>query len=430
MLKKSKIIVAIMLVILVSLSSFAVALAYDDEDDNSNESVTPMSGVVVLPIHKDLRMPQGTLTPDAEFIFKTTLVKVDGNTDFTGMTNLPKIDDITISFDKEAVALAPGSDIKVVRETSKNIFEGITFPHAGEYVFDVYEVHNTNSVIDNPDTLDLMIYSNVAYRIQILVANNLNQNDLTISAVNIVTGTRDENGNVIIANEYDSAAKATQLIFQNDYVKTNEPENPDNPNPNVETDTTLHISKTVEGGLGNHEQYFNFNMTLTVPSIMVPAPTQFRAYFVNEDNSIVNDPVDLANNAAGNAISLDNGGHYIWVTVGSTTNFNLKHGQRLVFVDTPVGASYSVTEIEDSNYETTFKITTNGVAGQPVVGLETNTQFVGELQNKAAYTNEHNYTSPMGLAMDNLPFVILILLTIGALVTFTVVKVRKQRNYF
>jgi len=152
---------------------------------------------------------------------------------------------------------------------------------------------------------------------------------------------------------------------------------------------------------------------------------------VVEGNAVIN-PAD---NAAAGLIGTDAGGSYIRISTSGVTNFRLKDGQRLVFVDTPVGTSYTVEETAAIHYIPSLIVTRNGAAGAPIPGtlntaLPSGTQLVGELANGAAFTNTRDFVTPTGLNLNDLPFYGLILLALGSLVTFVVVKVRKRRYDF
>jgi len=141
----------------------------------------------------------------------------------------------------------------------------------------------------------------------------------------------------------------------------------------------------------------------------------------------VGNPINPANNAAAGLIGSDAGGSYIRISTSGSTAFSLKHGQRLVFVDTPVGTTYTVTETAATHYTTTVTVVTDNGAGVTIAGLTTNAQRVGETANSAAFTNTRDSVTPTGLNLDNLPFIGLILLATASLITFVVVKIRKGR---
>jgi len=210
------------------------------------------------------------------------------------------------------------------------------------------------------------------------------------------------------------------MVFTNNFVRTNGTTDPEDPDPTDPDESTLNVSKTVAGDLGNQQMFFDFNIAVVTPDLGQTIPAFYRA-FVVENGAVV---TDLTNNVVGTPT----GDSWINVASSGTTLFRLRHGQALVFVNTPVGTSYNVTETAAATYETSFIITTNGVPANAVAGLITGIQFVGELANSAAFTNTRDSVVPTGLLVNNLPFIGLILVAVGALVIFIVVKSRKQKQ--
>jgi len=155
---------------------------------------------------------------------------------------------------------------------------------------------------------------------------------------------------------------------------------------------------------------------------------------VVEDGAVI-DPSD---NAAAGLSGTDTTGDeydYIKISTSEPTAFKLKDGQKLVFVDTPVGTSYKVTETGVAGYQAKVDVTTNG--GAPVttngasIGADVATgatERVGEAANGAAFTNTNTGTTPTGLVISDIPFIGLIALAIGAVVAFVVTKSRKSRK--
>jgi len=405
MFKLSKIFVAIMLVVLIGVSSFTVALANDD----NNEAVTQLT------IVKNLRMPAHTATPQATFTFNARLVSVDDSTDASVLAGVPALNNLTVSFTDGEASPAPVDNVISFTKETGNIFDGVDFPHAGVFVFEIRENPNTNPAIDN-DLHDVLIYSDAVYTVTVYVANVGVNNDTQISSI-IVTG-----GSLPVEDD-ESTEKANQLVFVNDFVRTHGPEDPRDPDPVNES--TLLVSKAVAGDFASREHFFDFTIGVTVPSLFPTSsvPTHFRAYVV-ENGAVV---ADLSNNADAGLLGSDLGGPYIRVSTSQPTNFSLRHGQRLVFVDTPVGTSYTVTEAQVLDYTTSIAVVRN-VYLETITGRETGLQFVGEPENTVAYTNTRDFTAPMGLSLNDLPFIGLILLAVGALVAYIVVKTRKARK--
>jgi len=420
MLKKSKAIVAILLVLLVCFGSVTSAFANQPivapDEDNP----------VTLTITKTLRLPGGTITPNATFRFTSELVSVDGNGSegVLALYNELRLATLAVSFTTaDTGSNNPDNNITSIVKQTGNIFAGVTFPHAGIYVFEIAEERNTNPAIDNNAPHEVLIYSEDVFRITVYVANTTVGTRTFVSAVGIFAAEEDEDGELVVGD------KTGQIAFVNDFVRTNGAEDPEDPDP--VTESTLYVSKQVAGDLASRTQYFDYTMTLAIPELVRDIPDYFRAYVV-EGGKVI-DPVNNVNPAS-DLIGTDAGGSYIKIATTGETAFQLRDGQRLVFVDTPVGTRYTVREAAAANYVPSFIVTRNNVAENPVIGtmntaLFTGTQFVGELLNRTAFTNTRDFVAPTGLGMNDLPFIGLMLLALGALVAFVVVKVRRRRYH-
>jgi len=383
---------------------------------------------VEISIDKILQMPIGTITPDATFTFAAEPISVDGiayNNDEDN-PNMPPLnaDNMTVSFDDTDTASQPdANNIITVNKPTSNIFAGVTFPHAGIYIYEITENVLTNPILDDEDNPhDFVSYSQAVYRIVVYVSNTEGFTGTFVNAVGIFQVALDDGTEI-----EGEGTKLPQITFTNDYVRTNGAVDPEDPDPTFES--TLDVSKIVTGDLANKERYFNFSLTLGIPILVEDVPAYYRAYVVEDD--VVIDPVNNADAALINRLP-EGSLPYIRISTTGSTAFNLKHGQKLVFVDTPVGTSYIVEETGVTNYTPSFIITTNAVPGYRIEGdagesLSTETQFVGHLANAADFTNNRTSVVPTGININNLPFYGLIALAIGAFIGFVAIKSRKRK---
>ncbi|MCL2888910.1 MAG: hypothetical protein FWE65_00635, partial [Eggerthellaceae bacterium] len=219
----------------------------------------------------------------------------------------------------------------------------------------------------------------------------------------------------------------SQMIFTNVYWKVND---------GTIEDPTLTLSKTVTGELGNRQLYFNFSLTVNAPSLVYNGTGTAPVYkgYVVEDVAGVVTVVTSADNGTIDGSDLPPLGGYFNFTSGVAKTINLKHGQRLVFLDNPVGSTYTVSELSPTGYEPSYIVTTDGTAAAKVDGtlsttLTTGTNLIGEALNKTAFTNNRDTITPTGITMNELPFVGLVALALGALIAFIVVKSRKNKRY-
>jgi len=171
-----------------------------------------------------------------------------------------------------------------------------------------------------------------------------------------------------------------------------------------------------------------------VPSLLHTAPV-FKAYVIEDVAGVPTIVTSAENGAVG-------GNNYIEFTSDGTFNeFKLKHGQSLVFTDVPVGTIFNARETIDINdevynkYIPKYKLTIDGISSPEVVGaigesfLGFNSQHIGEKANIAAFINTHGVIIPTGLLIDDLPYIVLIALTVGALVVFVVLKLRRRKQH-
>ncbi|MDR2686530.1 MAG: hypothetical protein LBB75_02165 [Oscillospiraceae bacterium] len=417
---------ALIFALALCLSSFTTAFAALDENGAllGTEAVPAQAAIT-----KILQMPKGTDTPNANFVFE---VKAVSAADCADPAEAPAITDITISFDQNMAGETRGATKSVPKE-SLDIFAGKNFPHAGVYAYEITEKQKTNTAIDANTKHEDLKYSPAKYTLKVYVQNKADGSGTYIYAIGDVITNPDNEcqkaGDKVDPTPGDNGnGDYSKMIFTNTYVKTNGPTDPDDPDPTKDEDSILSVSKMVEGGFASKELYFNFNLTVTKPAL-VSGDQTYRAYVV-EGNKVLK-ATEMAANKVTAAGTDDKGQDYIEVSDALT--FSLKHGQKLVFIDTPVGTSYEVTEINPTDYKPHYTITTNGtpaaeVAGSLSASLATGTQWAGEATNKAAYRNERDDITPTGLNLNDLPFIGMIALAFGAVAAVAVAKARKVRK--
>ena len=430
--KRPKTLVAAALALVLALSSIQAFGASLNENDAL--VTTDESQPVQAAITKILRMPVGTTTPDATFNFTATPISIDEDTDEDVVADMPALnaDSLTVSFTAADVAQGASGDntLSAIQQTG-DIFDGVTFPYAGIYEYEIRETALTNSAIDSNTGNEILTYSTALYTLTVYVANLSDGSGTYVMAVGTKVTTPD-NSDQDEGDKVDPTPGGdnnnyyySQMIFTNDYVKINGPVDPENPDPANES--TLNISKTVTGDFGSLSQLFDFTLTLEAPSLLEDVPPYYRAYVVENGAAI-----DPSGNAADALVNTGATPGYIRITPGQPTNFMLTHGQQLVLVDTPVGTSYEVAESAATHYIPSVLVTTNSEAGAVVTGsisspLTTGSQLIGELTNSAAFTNNRDSVTPTGLNLNDLPFIGLITLAAGALVIFVVVKSRRRK---
>ena len=357
-------------------------------------------------ITKLLKTPVGTVIPAMNFIFTVSAIEVDGTAN--NGTNMPPVGNVTISYSGGETA-TPVSNIMTLQKESADIFAGIPWAHAGVYVYEVREDSAASYTAADP-ARETLTYSPGVYTVKVYVKDE--GNGPFVYMIGALISTADNSGQNA-GEKVDPTPGGdgtnytySQMIFTNSYVKTNGsgPNDPDN--------APLIISKAVAGAFGGIDSAFNFSITVTAPSL-VPGTPVFNAVWTD---------------AAGSSHPA------VPVTSGTPYSFQLKHGEYLSFIDTPVGTAYSVTEAAANTYTASARVVYNGSAtaipgpGIPNTELAIANQLVGETKNSADFTNTRDDITPTGLNLNDLPFIGLIILAVAGIAGYIVLKTRKAKK--
>lgn len=389
-------------------------------------------------ITKTLKMPEGTTTPTADFIFQFTKKSLGGDTTSAELDRMPDIGTVPVGGSAGEIAIPFTSadtgttinDTKTIFKQSGNILDGVTFPSAGEYTYTLTEKPDTYSAADNEN----MTYSGAEYLMTFYVKNNSTGTGTFVYAISAVIVTPDpgnpgEPGDKVDPTPGDGSGTFSELVFTNIYTKNGGGTDPTNP-----AEQALAISKTVTGDFGDKNKSFEYSVLATQPTV-VTGTAKYKAY-VLEGGAVVTS----SENTAATLETDDFGNKYFEITADVTSTVKLKHGQTLVFTDIYVGARYEALEQGNNGYTPSVLVTENGatpVANSAAEGapLSTNDlnnvkRLIGENKNAADFTNEYTATiTPTGVIIDNLPFVMILLLAAGAFAAFILVKARKRRGH-
>lgn len=405
--------IALAAILCFSIAAPAFAQPIRGTEDNPAEAA----------ITKVLLMGEGTTTPELTFSFEITSVSVDGKeaTD----TNMPVIGDKEVKFsaDKDGIT---ENGVKIVRIETESLFEGVEWPHAGEFVFTVVETQKVPQTITSQETL---LFSQAEYKVTAYVANG--EEGLYVAIIVAEVVKKDGEDGAEVGEKVDPrpggdpevGGDFSKMIFTNIYLKTTGEGDPD--------DHTLSISKEVASGedgpdLGNREMYFDFEITVTKSNANPNEEQKYKAYVLDESGKVVTSK----DNYEGEILTDAHGGYIVFST-GQKKLIHLKHGQWISFVDLEVGASYTVTELARANYTPNYKQTSNGetadmVRGTQNTSLSTDVALITEELDKTDFINIFMTITPTGISVNNLPYIVLIGLGVGSLVGFTAVKSRKR----
>ena len=448
MLKKSRNYVALLLALLMCVSSFIPAFAAEDPititDKEGYETSDPDSPVPAV-ITKNLRMPTGTNTPDAEFIFAARALNKDGRTDADTLAGMPSLNEnnLKVTYSTSDVMGEESEDVLSLRRETQNILAGVTFDTlgAGIYEYEITESQASSILNIAPEDHHLFL-STARYILAIYVDNHpVREGETYVFGV----GARriEEIDGETVETKVNMLPGGGGMMFVNSFVKQNDPKNPepdiikeDPENPDEwewGEGVAFTVSNTVTGPFANLNLHFVYTITMEGPDIHPDFewPDYYRAYVV--ENGAVIDP---EKNAASGLIGGPdgNGNRYIMVNPLGDTTFTLTHGQTLVFVDTPVGSKYNITQAAQTDYIPSYTITTNSVTGEKEereVGqsITTGWQRIEEPANSADFVNTRDNVIPAGLTLANLPFTMMIVLGLGGLVAYIVLGARRRRDY-
>ena len=436
---------AIVLAICLSMMIPSLAAVYTEGTDAKNPAKAAITKVFNLPIN--------TPTPATEFTFTFTAIGMENDTITTGM---PNINPMTISF---AAGVDPvgGTFIdeiegekNVVKESS-DIVAGLANANwaNGEGVYR-YMLKETPSGIPVGDPeLEGAVYSPAWYEIEFWVEwDEINEKYFVkyVCAITVEDHIDeyyegDEGGtkvdptpggtNTTPVTEIEDAFSA--LIFTNIYWKT------DGGGPGEWTLGALEINKTIKGNGANLEAYFEFAIKATRPSLIpddgpYAVSKSYNAYILDAADDII---VPIAANALTGA-SVDQDG-LITFTSGVEFKISLTNGQRLVFVDLPIGSKVEAMESAADGYKASYVRTFAGTLtytapsaniewGFPRVPGDVGPHYTiaGANANIAAFTNTRSGATPTGIDVDNLPYIVLIGVAIAGLVSYVVARSRRK----
>ena len=424
--------VAAMMCLSLAVPAFASNLSITDDPSKPAQAA----------INKVLKMPIGTNVPDATFQFDFTRVSVDGETGTA--LNMPELPSRTVEFDSKTMTASPaGTGVVSVNKETVNIVDGVVWPHAGIYVYEVEESDKTNeSFIDDEyeNDLDVLRLSKAVYTVTVYIAND-DAVGLYVYAIEAhIKANDDSNKGEPVGKKVnptpDPDGDGSRMIFTNIYVRNNggggDPEDPDEVDPGtpgkIDEFTVLKIEKEVRGALGNREdKYFEFDVTVQAPVIGFDEPEKLRyVAYVMEMKGGALTVVTSEDNYDGTILEDESNYKYIMFTPDGEETVNLKHGQWLAFINLPVGSSYTAEEAESDPYNISHILTLSGSVGSEIKNASTGYQWVGELANKALYINTYGMTPPTGISADNLPYAILIVLAAVALAGYMALRFRRN----
>ena len=160
---------------------------------------------------------------------------------------------------------------------------------------------------------------------------------------------------------------------------------------------SLAVTKTVTGNMGDRSKYFAINVTLTGET----GKTYAASYTVKGGGKLENG-TDDSNSST--------------ISIGTPATFYLQHGETFTIENLPYGVTYEVTE---ENYTGDGYTTTHAFSD--------NAKKIDSASDTVTITNSKQATVDTGIVLDSLPYVLLLILSIGGAVLF-LLKRRSSRE--
>ena len=374
-------------------------------------------------ITKTLRMPEGTTSPDADFIFEIVPYSFNEDTSTAAKELLPELDNQTISISAADIGISidttsteatgTGSIIEVIR-SSEFLLKDVSFPSQGIYTYRVSERADTFT----STATEIMTFDTRVWKLSFIVQ------DLPVLAggTHVVAIHLQE---VISEEEMGPKGEGT-LNFVNTFIRAHPGTDPTDPLAMK----GLTLSKEVVGEFANRSQYFDFRIRMNAPSL-VQNHAGYRAYVVDEQTNTI---VTASSN--GLVAGTSSYGDYLLFAPSVEQTVSLRHNQTLVIMNVHVGAGYTITELASRNFTPSLLLTSNGLpvavnnpqAGIDNVELSTGEQSVGEARNAAEFTNMHRAPTPAGLFLSRPSLVTVFVIVAAILVPLTLLRTQRLKT--
>lgn len=359
---------------------------------------------VVVKVNKELDIAEGITTPTATFTFKFAPKsgQNSANVPYETVTSTNgTIPNRTVTYG--AGDTLPQGKTAITKATD-DIFAGVTYANAGEYVYTVSEEQTGWTALAN--NIDTLTFDTKTYEMHVFVKNKSQGTGTYISNVYFVdttagsttAATAKKAGNTEAGTEGGSKVYKYDL-FKNKYTKKagKTGDTPSTINPNADA---LTITKKVAGGLASKTKNFTFKLT-------------FKAASTDETGTYTG----------------TKGSEQIQFTKDVEKEFTLHDGESLVFSDLPAGTKYTLKEEGTSGYTPSSAYKENGTLKNGATGTQSQAYtvadvLIGEKENNNIVTNTLPEVTPTGLLIDNLPFIIMI--GLGLLGFILVAKRRRE----
>lgn len=161
---------------------------------------------------------------------------------------------------------------------------------------------------------------------------------------------------------------------------------------------SLSVAKTVTGNMGDRDKYFAITVTLTGEA----GKTYAASYTVTGGSKLVDGTADCTSST---------------ISIGTPATFYLKHDDTLTIHNLPYGVTYTVAEAD---------YTAEGYK-EAEINFPDKNKKIDTPSETVGITNNKQATVDTGIVLDSLPYVLLLVLSIGGAVLF-LLKRRSSRE--
>ncbi|MDD6422420.1 MAG: hypothetical protein PUF83_05060 [Intestinibaculum porci] len=285
---------------------------------------------------------------------------------------------------------------------------------------------------ENDDTKKIqkdtkLTYSQAEYKATVYVKTGAN--GAYIGTIKVTKEKDDQGKSITAENEKkvdpsqpdDNIPGSGGLRFVNTYTEKITDTNPNNPgklpdpdpdpnnptNPNNDRDKILSVGKIVSGDLGDKNKKFTFTVKVTHPSLVTSDETYTAKVFTADGNP---------------------DGEYTFTNGVANKDVKLSHGEKLVFKDLYVGTAFEAQETDgDTSYTSSTYARLNG--GDPTEKAKERALIKGNVSEKTdtvVVVNTRNSTSPTGIVVNNLPYILLVLGVVAGFAGYIASKRRRE----
>ena len=441
----SKLTLAIVAAIVLSLGVAVPAMA----------ATAPLEAVEIG-VTKRINVAQGTTMPELNFDFVFTLLEAQ-TAPATGYVassaTSPNIPTRTANF--PAGLTVPASNFLEWQTNPANILTGVSWPHAGDFVFGLHEAVNTNTAIAAADDMFLRYnINNDAYILVVRVSNceatgtlvpteataaratfTLPGTDGTPGTDSVWDRTDPKFPNYTPGEEGTDPTSGERVLVDPSDIRFTNGFSRDSGN-DLE-DPALAITKYVAAqDQGNRTLPFSFTIELTIPEEAMNRTTPPGWSFPT--GALAPSATTVA--APGVAISPPAVGGLTGTGPSFTVTVELTHGQRIAFPVLPEGTRWAVTEAATATYTPSAVVTVAGTAVTgspfssaigtalrvPAADATPNTFYTSGTGTGADFTNTRTAPPITGLVVGSMP-IIAVLLGATALLAMAVASRSRQR---